>query len=218
MTEKDPNSCFYRLHIDIGSSDNVRFFSTVAEWREACAETHRAHSPWERGRGRRAFLCITCTITSTQRLVNRQFTGLNIHMCLFFLSEAVQCISDFVRHHSSEQRPGQSAPRDFAAWSFADCGGVVSQRDANAHSHTLLEDGETTIYPMSFYRQECVEQLLQNMFSGERTESCIVNGIQVLLTLLEIRRPVWVADLKANFCINNMIRCYFIWITNVIYH
>uniref|UniRef100_A0A672IK42 Protein phosphatase 6, regulatory subunit 2b n=1 Tax=Salarias fasciatus TaxID=181472 RepID=A0A672IK42_SALFA len=37
--------------------------------------------------------------------------------------------------------------------------------------------------------QECVEQLLQNMFSGERTESCIVNGIQVLLTLLEIRRP-----------------------------
>uniref|UniRef100_A0AAQ5ZW56 Protein phosphatase 6, regulatory subunit 2b n=1 Tax=Amphiprion ocellaris TaxID=80972 RepID=A0AAQ5ZW56_AMPOC len=39
--------------------------------------------------------------------------------------------------------------------------------------------------------QECVEQLLQNMFSGERTESCIVNGIQVLLTLLEIRRPVF---------------------------
>ncbi|XP_054632418.1 serine/threonine-protein phosphatase 6 regulatory subunit 2 isoform X2 [Dunckerocampus dactyliophorus] len=38
--------------------------------------------------------------------------------------------------------------------------------------------------------QECVEQLLRNMFSGDRTESCIVNGIQVLLTLLEIRRPV----------------------------
>ncbi|XP_045894331.1 serine/threonine-protein phosphatase 6 regulatory subunit 2 isoform X1 [Micropterus dolomieu] len=38
--------------------------------------------------------------------------------------------------------------------------------------------------------QECVEQLLQNMFSGESTEGCIVNGIQVLLTLLEIRRPV----------------------------
>ncbi|XP_041794393.1 serine/threonine-protein phosphatase 6 regulatory subunit 2 isoform X2 [Chelmon rostratus] len=38
--------------------------------------------------------------------------------------------------------------------------------------------------------QECVEQLLQNMFSGQSTESCIVNGIQVLLTLLEIRRPV----------------------------
>uniref|UniRef100_A0A8C4II82 Protein phosphatase 6, regulatory subunit 2b n=1 Tax=Dicentrarchus labrax TaxID=13489 RepID=A0A8C4II82_DICLA len=38
--------------------------------------------------------------------------------------------------------------------------------------------------------QECVEQLLQNMFSGESTESCIINGIQVLLTLLEIRRPL----------------------------
>uniref|UniRef100_A0A1A7XHZ9 Protein phosphatase 6, regulatory subunit 2b n=1 Tax=Iconisemion striatum TaxID=60296 RepID=A0A1A7XHZ9_9TELE len=38
--------------------------------------------------------------------------------------------------------------------------------------------------------QECVEQLLQNMFSGGRIESCIVSGIQVLLTLLEIRRPV----------------------------
>ncbi|XP_072291082.1 serine/threonine-protein phosphatase 6 regulatory subunit 2 isoform X2 [Eucyclogobius newberryi] len=38
--------------------------------------------------------------------------------------------------------------------------------------------------------QTSVEQLLQNMFSGERTESCIINGIQVLLTLLEIRRPV----------------------------
>ncbi|RVE71910.1 hypothetical protein OJAV_G00056480 [Oryzias javanicus] len=38
--------------------------------------------------------------------------------------------------------------------------------------------------------QECVEQLLQNMFSGEKTESCIVSGIQVFLTLLEIRRPM----------------------------
>ena len=46
-------------------------------------------------------------------------------------------------------------------------------------------------------RQECVEQLLQNMFSGETTESCIINGIQVLLTLLEIRRPVWVWDVQS---------------------
>lgn len=38
--------------------------------------------------------------------------------------------------------------------------------------------------------QESVEQLLQNMFSTEGTDSCIVSGIQVLLTLLEIRRPV----------------------------
>lgn len=36
--------------------------------------------------------------------------------------------------------------------------------------------------------QECVEQLLRNMFDGEQTENCIVNGTQVLLTLLESRR------------------------------
>ncbi|KAM6306990.1 serine/threonine-protein phosphatase 6 regulatory subunit 2-like [Podargus strigoides] len=36
--------------------------------------------------------------------------------------------------------------------------------------------------------QECVEQLLKNMFDGEQTENCIVNGTQVLLTLLEMRR------------------------------
>ncbi|XP_063253272.1 serine/threonine-protein phosphatase 6 regulatory subunit 2 isoform X2 [Prinia subflava] len=36
--------------------------------------------------------------------------------------------------------------------------------------------------------QECVEQLLRNMFDGEQSEACIVNGTQVLLTLLETRR------------------------------
>ncbi|NWH84391.1 PP6R2 phosphatase, partial [Aegithalos caudatus] len=36
--------------------------------------------------------------------------------------------------------------------------------------------------------QECVEQLLRNMFDGEQSETCIVNGTQVLLTLLETRR------------------------------
>nr|XP_042703290.1 serine/threonine-protein phosphatase 6 regulatory subunit 1 [Chrysemys picta bellii] len=37
-------------------------------------------------------------------------------------------------------------------------------------------------------RQETVEQLLGNMLAGERDESVIVSGIQVLLTLLEPRR------------------------------
>uniref|UniRef100_A0A8D0L4J4 Protein phosphatase 6 regulatory subunit 2 n=1 Tax=Sphenodon punctatus TaxID=8508 RepID=A0A8D0L4J4_SPHPU len=36
--------------------------------------------------------------------------------------------------------------------------------------------------------QECVEQLLKNMFDGDQTENCLVNGTQVLLTLLETRR------------------------------
>uniref|UniRef100_A0A3B3ZWQ0 Uncharacterized protein n=1 Tax=Periophthalmus magnuspinnatus TaxID=409849 RepID=A0A3B3ZWQ0_9GOBI len=49
--------------------------------------------------------------------------------------------------------------------------------------------------------QTSVEQLLQNMFSGERTESCIVNGIQVLLTLLEIRRP----GFERSYLVNSSI-------------
>ncbi|XP_012644989.2 serine/threonine-protein phosphatase 6 regulatory subunit 2 isoform X1 [Microcebus murinus] len=36
--------------------------------------------------------------------------------------------------------------------------------------------------------QECVEQLLRNMFDEDQTESCLVSGTQVLLTLLETRR------------------------------
>uniref|UniRef100_A0A7M4EBZ6 Protein phosphatase 6 regulatory subunit 2 n=1 Tax=Crocodylus porosus TaxID=8502 RepID=A0A7M4EBZ6_CROPO len=35
--------------------------------------------------------------------------------------------------------------------------------------------------------QECVEQLLKNMFDGDQAENCIVNGTQILLTLLETR-------------------------------
>nr|XP_033816754.1 serine/threonine-protein phosphatase 6 regulatory subunit 1 isoform X2 [Geotrypetes seraphini] len=38
-------------------------------------------------------------------------------------------------------------------------------------------------------KQETIEQLLKNMFQGEGNESVIVNGIQVLLALLEPRRP-----------------------------
>uniref|UniRef100_A0A667YV05 Protein phosphatase 6 regulatory subunit 2 n=1 Tax=Myripristis murdjan TaxID=586833 RepID=A0A667YV05_9TELE len=56
--------------------------------------------------------------------------------------------------------------------------------------------------------QECVGQLLQNMFSGERTESCIVNGIQVLLTLLEIRRVDGVMDAQGferSYAVNSSI-------------
>ncbi|PIO38143.1 hypothetical protein AB205_0002660 [Aquarana catesbeiana] len=36
--------------------------------------------------------------------------------------------------------------------------------------------------------QQCVEQLLHNMFDGELTDSCVVSGTQILLTLLETRR------------------------------
>lgn len=41
------------------------------------------------------------------------------------------------------------------------------------------------------YRQDCVEQLLKNMFDGDQMESCLVSGMQVLLALLEPRRVGW---------------------------
>ncbi|KTF80685.1 hypothetical protein cypCar_00041074, partial [Cyprinus carpio] len=37
--------------------------------------------------------------------------------------------------------------------------------------------------------QQSIDVLLKNMFEGEKSEVCIVNGTQVLLTLLETRRP-----------------------------
>lgn len=50
-------------------------------------------------------------------------------------------------------------------------------------------------------KQESIEQLLGNMFDGEHNESVIVNGIQVLLTLLEPRRPrAELGGLTAFYC------------------
>ena len=48
--------------------------------------------------------------------------------------------------------------------------------------------GETRVLDFILGGQECVEQLLRNMFDGVQTELCLVSGTQVLLTLLEPRR------------------------------
>jgi len=40
-----------------------------------------------------------------------------------------------------------------------------------------------------FFRKETVQLLLKHMFDNGICESVIVNGISVLLALLEIRRP-----------------------------
>ncbi|XP_053113220.1 serine/threonine-protein phosphatase 6 regulatory subunit 2 isoform X2 [Hemicordylus capensis] len=55
-------------------------------------------------------------------------------------------------------------------------------------SNQLQEAAEPDLLLAVLESQECVEQLLKNMFDGEPTESCLVNGTQVLLTLLEPRR------------------------------
>ncbi|XP_077196738.1 serine/threonine-protein phosphatase 6 regulatory subunit 2 isoform X2 [Paroedura picta] len=55
-------------------------------------------------------------------------------------------------------------------------------------SNQLQEAAELDPLLAVLESQECVEQLLKNMFDGELTENCLVNGTQVLLTLLEPRR------------------------------
>ncbi|KAG8440125.1 hypothetical protein GDO86_006063 [Hymenochirus boettgeri] len=61
----------------------------------------------------------------------------------------------------------------------------LSRDQRNQMQETL----ETDPLLATLESQPCVEQLLNNMFEGEITESCIVSGTQILLTLLEIRRP-----------------------------
>ncbi|XP_013364694.1 PREDICTED: serine/threonine-protein phosphatase 6 regulatory subunit 1 isoform X1 [Chinchilla lanigera] len=48
-------------------------------------------------------------------------------------------------------------------------------------------------------KQETIEQLLSNMFEGEPSQSVLVSGIQVLLTLLEPRRPRSESVTMSNF-------------------
>ncbi|XP_044285686.1 serine/threonine-protein phosphatase 6 regulatory subunit 2 isoform X2 [Varanus komodoensis] len=55
-------------------------------------------------------------------------------------------------------------------------------------SNQLQEAAEPDPLLAVLESQECVAQLLKNMFDGERTESCLVSGTQALLTLLEPRR------------------------------
>lgn len=103
------------------------------------------------------------------------------------------CVTSFVL---AETRP-ISSKRFHSLTLCSLCWNRKSDRCTCSHSLNNLRRGWHT--SLCFHRQECVEQLLQNMFSGERTESCIVSGIQVLLTLLEIRRPVWVTS-PIKFC------------------
>lgn len=72
----------------------------------------------------------------------KPFIRLSVQMWLLFVwflpnTEAVKCIADFVWYHSSEQRPGQPAPRDFTAWPTADCAWIVSWKDSHARRFML---------------------------------------------------------------------------------
>ncbi|KTG33461.1 hypothetical protein cypCar_00009787 [Cyprinus carpio] len=62
--------------------------------------------------------------------------------------------------------------------------------------------------------QENVAELLKNMFEGERTEASVVNGTQVLLTLLESRRSgleglmdLYSQGCERSYTVNSSILC-----------
>uniref|UniRef100_A0A8C1IMA9 Protein phosphatase 6, regulatory subunit 2b n=1 Tax=Cyprinus carpio TaxID=7962 RepID=A0A8C1IMA9_CYPCA len=79
---------------------------------------------------------------------------------------------------------------------------------------SLLQETSETTDPLltALELQQNVEALLKNMFEGEKSEVCIVNGTQVLLALLETRRPgvEQVIDpcsqgLEKSYTVNNSI-------------
>ncbi|CAB1313733.1 unnamed protein product, partial [Coregonus sp. 'balchen'] len=72
-------------------------------------------------------------------------------------------------------------------------------------ANQLQENSEADPLLAVLESQECVGQLLDNMFVGERTESCIIYGTQVLLTLLEIRRPG--VEGVLDVCVQGHERC-----------
>ncbi|XP_078511165.1 serine/threonine-protein phosphatase 6 regulatory subunit 1 isoform X4 [Lissotriton helveticus] len=61
-------------------------------------------------------------------------------------------------------------------------------RLSREHSIQMQENPEPDQLLSTLEKQEVIGQLLNNMFDGEANESVLVNGIQVLLTLLEPRR------------------------------
>uniref|UniRef100_A0A8C2K717 Protein phosphatase 6, regulatory subunit 2b n=1 Tax=Cyprinus carpio TaxID=7962 RepID=A0A8C2K717_CYPCA len=76
----------------------------------------------------------------------------------------------------------------------------------------LQETSETDPLLTTLELQQSIDVLLKNMFEGEKSEVCIVNGTQVLLTLLETRRPCveQVIDpcsqgLEKSYTVNNSI-------------
>lgn len=62
-------------------------------------------------------------------------------------------------------------------------------RLSREHMYTMQESAQEDPLLSTLERKETVQLLLQHMFGKEINESVIVNGISVLLALLEIRRP-----------------------------
>ncbi|XP_039181282.1 serine/threonine-protein phosphatase 6 regulatory subunit 2 isoform X2 [Crotalus tigris] len=89
----------------------------------------------------------------------------------------VERLVELIRPHQEEGRQSNA--------SQTLCDVIRLSRD---QSSQLQEGADPDPLLASLESQECVEQLLRNMFDEALMENCIVNGTQVLLTLLEPRR------------------------------
>uniref|UniRef100_I3MNM2 Protein phosphatase 6 regulatory subunit 2 n=1 Tax=Ictidomys tridecemlineatus TaxID=43179 RepID=I3MNM2_ICTTR len=89
----------------------------------------------------------------------------------------IQRLVELIHPHQDEDRQSNA--------SQALCDIVRLGRDQSSQLPEALEPDPLLT---TLESQDCVEQLLKNMFDGEQTESCLVSGTQVLLALLEPRR------------------------------
>uniref|UniRef100_A0A8C2YUS0 Protein phosphatase 6 regulatory subunit 2 n=1 Tax=Chinchilla lanigera TaxID=34839 RepID=A0A8C2YUS0_CHILA len=89
----------------------------------------------------------------------------------------IQRLVELIHPHQDEDRQSNA--------SQALCDIVRLSRDQSSQLQETLEPDPLLT---ALESQDCVEQLLKNMFDGDQTESCLVSGMQVLLALLEPRR------------------------------
>ncbi|CAO2601267.1 Serine/threonine-protein phosphatase 6 regulatory subunit 2 [Lemmus lemmus] len=89
----------------------------------------------------------------------------------------IQRLVELIHPHQDEDRQSNA--------SQALCDIIRLGRDQGSQLQEAVEPDPLLI---TLESQDCVEQLLKNMFDGEQMESCLVSGMQVLLALLEPRR------------------------------
>uniref|UniRef100_A0A671KF83 Serine/threonine-protein phosphatase 6 regulatory subunit 2-like n=1 Tax=Sinocyclocheilus anshuiensis TaxID=1608454 RepID=A0A671KF83_9TELE len=113
----------------------------------------------------------------------------------------IQRLIELIHPHSDSERQSNA--------SQTLCDIICLSRD---QASVLQETSETDPLLTTLELQQSIEVLLKNMFEGEKSEVCIVNGTQVLLTLLETRRPCveQVIDpcsqgLEKTYTVNNSI-------------
>lgn len=113
----------------------------------------------------------------------------------------IQRLIELIHPHSDSERQSNA--------SQTLCEIIRLSRD---QASLLQEPSETDPLLTTLELQQNVEALLKNMFEGENSEVCIVYGTQVLLTLLETRRPgvEQVTDpcsqgLEKSYTVNNSI-------------